>query len=79
MKELGERWTARWRSREREVCVCSIGLCVCVLVRKGPVHRVVAERGSVCEECEGVETEGGTLLTRDLEALKCEPQIKFDI
>lgn len=48
------------------VCVC---VCACAESRNGEKQL----------ECEDAETEGGTLLTRDLEALKCEPQIKFDI
>lgn len=62
--------------REGGVCLFAALVCVCVGEKA-----TCAESSSRARqlECEGVETEGGTLLTRDLEALKCEPQIKFDI
>lgn len=63
---------------ERGRCVFAALVCVCVCVgEKGTCAQSSSRARKL--ECEGVETEGGTLLTRDLEALKCEPQIKFDI
>lgn len=62
--------------REGGVCLQHWFVCVCV-GEKGTCAQSSSRARKL--ECEGVETEGGTLLTRDLEALKCEPQIKFDI